>query len=319
MDHPDEANDNELSDLLESTLGDFFKSSASSSSTLNATSSSSSTGRTFGQLPNGTSPFDQFTKKHLDKFGKEGKNTHGDSEEDQSDTDENDAEKVKQKLDELLNDFIEKEPQLREHWQKLSESYQLPAGSEEAFDTLNETMKSLSESAKSINSDGDISEEELSRLWNKLGISGEGQGDQNEEGVVPEVFSLVTNLMQNLLSKQVLYPSIKDLSERYPGWIDEHRNELDEGDLERYTKQFNLMKQVCVEFEAENESDPSEVKDSRFQKILKIMQDMKDCGSPPKELVGDVPDIGSDLDFSKLSEMAGGMGGGPSEQGCSMM
>lgn len=88
------------------------------------------------------------------------------------------------------------------------------AGSEEAFDTLNETMKSLSESAKSINSDGDISEEELSRLWNKLGISGEGQGDQNEEGVVPEVFSLVTNLMQNLLSKQVLYPSIKDLSER---------------------------------------------------------------------------------------------------------
>lgn len=86
------------------------------------------------------------------------------------------------------------------------------ADSDEAFETLSETLKSLSESAKSINDENDISEEELSRLWNKLGVSNEGNA--NGEGFEPAVFSLVTNLMQNLLSKQVLYPSIKDLSER---------------------------------------------------------------------------------------------------------
>ncbi|XP_015792214.1 peroxisomal biogenesis factor 19 [Tetranychus urticae] len=315
MDQREEANDSELSDLLESTLDDFFRPSSSRPET-----SAPSSSRTFGQLPSGAapSPFDQFTQKHSNKFGapsKEGINSDVNERNQSDNEDENDAEKIKQRLDGILTDFIEKEPQLREQWQKLSESCKLSADSDEAFETLSETLKSLSESAKSINDENDISEEELSRLWNKLGVSNEGNA--NGEGFEPAVFSLVTNLMQNLLSKQVLYPSIKDLSERYPIWIEEHRTELDNKDLDRYTKQLNLMKQVCIEFEAENESDSSEVKDSRFQKILSIMQEMKDCGSPPKELVGDVPDMGSDLDFSKLSEMAGGSGA--SEQGCSVM
>lgn len=60
------------------------------------------------------------------------------------------------------------------------------------------------------------------------------------------------------------------------------------------------MQEVCAELELEEDSDSRETRDQRFQKILSLMQAMKDCGSPPKDLVGDAPDLGADLDFSKL-------------------
>lgn len=63
------------------------------------------------------------------------------------------------------------------------------------------------------------------------------------------------------------------------------------------------MNEVCAEFEAEQEEEPRQSRDQRFQRILVIMQKMKDCGSPPKDLVGDAPDLGADLDFSKLPSL----------------
>lgn len=81
------------------------------------------------------------------------------------------------------------------------------------------------------------------------------------------------------------------------------------------------MCKVCDEYEAEKDSDSADVKKERFQRILAIMQAMQECGSPPKELVGDVPDLGTpgapDFDFSKLQAMAGGAGNGPNQ--CSLM
>lgn len=85
-------------------------------------------------------------------------------------------------------------------------------------------------------------------------------------------------------------------------------------DLKRYVKQLDLMNQVCGEFESEKGEDSDDCKKDRFQRVLVVMQKMQECGSPPKDLVGDVPDMGmpgADFDFSKMQ------GANPSQ--CSVM
>lgn len=84
---------------------------------------------------------------------------------------------------------------------------------------------------------------------------------------------------------------------------------------------MELMQVVCSEFESEKDSDSSDTKKERFQRILSIMQQMQECGSPPKDLVGDVPELGGasgmpDFDLSKLQGLAGG-GNAPNQ--CSIM
>lgn len=133
-------------------------------------------------------------------------------------------------------------------------------------------------------------------MWSDLGLN---DPSKVAEGPLPDIMPLITNMMQNLLSKEVLYPALKDLTVRYPEWLEEHKGDLKEDEISRYEKQLDLMRNVCQEFEAESSEDLDSVKNERFQRILSLMQQMQECGSPPKELVGDVPDLAS-TDFSKL-------------------
>lgn len=41
-------------------------------------------------------------------------------------------------------------------------------------------------------------------------------------------------MMQSLLSKEVLYPSLKDILEKFPEWLRENESKLSPADKERY-------------------------------------------------------------------------------------
>lgn len=172
-------------------------------------------------------------------------------------------------------------------------------GSEEDFEkSLQETLKKMTDNVQSLPNHSDIPEEELAKIWANLGMTAEGAAGN---GMLPDIMPFVTNMMQNLLSKDILYPALKDLTDKYPAWLQQNRSSLSEEDLNRYEKQLQLMRQVCDEFEAESPDDSDSTKKERFQQILSTMQAMQECGSPPKDLVGDVPDMGSpELDFSKI-------------------
>lgn len=91
-------------------------------------------------------------------------------------------------------------------------------------------------------------------------------------------------------------------------------------ELKKYSKQLELMNQVCDEFDSEVASDSEQVKKDRFQRILLSMQQMQAFGSPPPDLVGDVPDFGQPggFDFSKMPGMPGFSEGSANQQ-CSLM
>ncbi len=75
---------------------------------------------------------------------------------------------------------------------------------------------------------------------------------------------------------------------QYPDWLSENKEKLSEAEYDNYSKQLNLMTRICTEFEEEKEEDPETTKAQRFERIIDLMQQMQDCGQPPKDIVGDM-------------------------------
>lgn len=188
----------------------------------------------------------------------------------------------------VMQGLLQEDPQLQEQFSRIAQSANraASAASEEEFAaTLNETLRNISDTALAF---GDLpSEDELSRLVGSLGLEGGGGGG---DGLV----SMMQGMMQNLLSKDLLYPALRDIVDKYPDWLADKRPTLADEEYERYNRQFGLMRQVCEEFEAEQPSDMAEVKQARFERVLSLMQKMQECGHPPKDLVEIGPDIGLD-------------------------
>uniref|UniRef100_A0A131Y2E4 Peroxin-19 n=1 Tax=Ixodes ricinus TaxID=34613 RepID=A0A131Y2E4_IXORI len=192
----------------------------------------------------------------------------------------------------VMNTFLEEEPQLKEQFTKITQTANRAATAatdEEFAATLNETLKSISDTALSF---GDVpSDEELSRLMGSLQMEGASPNGAPPPGGVPGLVSMMQGMMQNLLSKELLYPALRDIVDKYPDWLAERRASLPVADYERYNSQYELMKQVCQEFEQEQPGDSAEVKRTRFDRILALMQKMQECGHPPKELVEISPEL----------------------------
>lgn len=115
-----------------------------------------------------------------------------------------------------------------------------------------------------------------------------GNIDLNESGENNAFLPFMQTMMQSLLSAEVLLPSLKDLTEKYPDWLRENGDKVPKEDKERYEKQLKLMEDVCRELEKEKADDPADVKRTRFQTVLEMMQSMQDLGQPPADLVGDL-------------------------------
>lgn len=79
-------------------------------------------------------------------------------------------------------------------------------------------------------------------------------------------------MMQGLLSKDVLGPSLQDFVERLPDYIEKNKNTLAKEDIERYENQKKLMEEVLEELNKEQESDSNDLKKERFSKVLSLMQ-----------------------------------------------
>ena len=84
-------------------------------------------------------------------------------------------------------------------------------------------------------------------------------------------------MMKSILSKDLLYPPLKELSEKYPEWLADHRPSLTEKDFDNYNKQYEIVKKLVEKFDQ---------KDHEFEEIFELMQKMQAFGHPPKELVG---------------------------------
>uniref|UniRef100_A0A7N0U0P9 Uncharacterized protein n=1 Tax=Kalanchoe fedtschenkoi TaxID=63787 RepID=A0A7N0U0P9_KALFE len=104
--------------------------------------------------------------------------------------------------------------------------------------------------------------------------------------------SLVETMMQQLLSKEILHEPMKEIGERYPKWLEDHKASLSTDDYERYSHQNELIKELNVVYE----TDPN-----NFTKIVDLMQKMQECGQPPNDIV---QELAPDFDFASLGQLS---------------
>ncbi|XP_010525026.1 PREDICTED: peroxisome biogenesis protein 19-2 isoform X1 [Tarenaya hassleriana] len=152
----------------------------------------------------------------------------------------------------------------------------------EALDKLREqtreTVKGLESLSKSPVSDDAMVEDWLKQFEELAGSK--------------DLESIVDTMMQQLLSKDILHEPMKEIGERYPKWLEEHKASLSKEEYERYSRQYELIKELNGVYE--NEPNNS-------IKIMDIMQKMQECGQPPSDIV---QEIDPGFDFASLGQMS---------------
>jgi len=149
--------------------------------------------------------------------------------------------------------------------------------------------------SNSFNSSHSIpSEKELEDMFNDLMKSASmEQGDHGSNADVQNVLPMMENMMQSLLSFEILYPPLKELCNKYPDWLAENRQSLKLSDYENYNKQFEVTLQLCQEFENHQKSKDSntmvseDIDQKHFEKVFDLMQRMQSYGNPPSDIVGE--------------------------------
>ncbi|KAI4315258.1 hypothetical protein L6164_028088 [Bauhinia variegata] len=117
--------------------------------------------------------------------------------------------------------------------------------------------------------------------------------------------SIVETMMQQLLSKEILHEPMKEIGERYPKWLEEHKTSLSKEEYERYSHQYELIQNLNAVYE----NDPG-----NFNKIVELMQKMQECGQPPNDIV---QELAPDFDLASLGQLSPEML--DSQTNCSIM
>lgn len=116
---------------------------------------------------------------------------------------------------------------------------------------------------------------------------------------------MLMGMMEQLTNKDILYEPMKELHDKFPGWMTKNRNSTKPDDLQRYEEQQRLVEEIVGKFEEEGYSDSNaadrEYIVERMQKaglllllaptdtcIANFVNQMQAAGSPPADLVGDM-------------------------------
>lgn len=199
-------------------------------------------------------------------------------------------------FEEAMKSFLSQDPHMMEQIEKLAEAAGNAANSPEAQHqfaaTLSQTLADLTQNAEGL--EEQVGEDELRQAFSPM--AGEGQAD--------DFMPMMQGLMQTLLSKDILYPSLKEISAKYPTYLAENESKLETSQVETYRKQYELMTSICTVFEEEQVEDTSEVKTQRFERLMDLMQQMQELGQPPKDIVGEMAP-GLEFDQNGLPKFPG--------------
>ncbi|XP_026278228.1 peroxisomal biogenesis factor 19 isoform X1 [Frankliniella occidentalis] len=128
----------------------------------------------------------------------------------------------------------------------------------------------------------------------KEGEEGDGQDASGNE--MENLTTFMQQMMLSLLSKELLLPPFKELSEKYPAWLEENKSKISEEDFKRYTEQLEVTREIVAELEKEGSEDDKQHLDT----MVKLMGKAQDLGQPPPDLAAQ---LGNAIDDTKIDAM----------------
>ncbi|XP_017065526.2 LOW QUALITY PROTEIN: peroxisomal biogenesis factor 19 [Drosophila eugracilis] len=167
-------------------------------------------------------------------------------------------------------------------------------------DSISQALKGLQEGSENLTAPA--SENDIASMFGSLNLEGAGDGDGNM------FLPFMEGMMQSLLSAEILLPSIRELLEKYPKYLEENEGKLSAEDKERYLKQMELYKVIEGHLQSEKPDDSAAVKREKFRVVLDDMRKLQDFGQPPLEILAET---GGDLPFGDPASLAAAGGPGP--------
>ncbi|KAH9504241.1 Peroxisome chaperone and import receptor [Bulinus truncatus] len=215
-------------------------------------------------------------------------------------------------------------PDIQKQFADLAMSAEQAASSNNAAafaETVEKTLSGLNLNAENLQ--GDPNQQELwEQLAETLGAEGGGPGMEEGLGAMSGMFQ---NMVKQLLSKELLYQPLKEVSQKYQDYLEEKQHDLDPEKLMVYRKQLEIIEKVVEHLDGDSEDHSLEEKNARFEVLLDLLQRMHELGAPPQEVVGEgnmvMPNFG-DLgamgqQLPNLGQFGGGSTQDPSQ--CSVM
>ncbi|KAK3903835.1 Pex19 protein family-domain-containing protein [Staphylotrichum tortipilum] len=161
-----------------------------------------------------------------------------------------------------------------------------PQPTEASFqDTIRRTMERMQTSGDQATAAAaaEGTDDFLAELLKQMGSGGGLEGGSGGE---EEFSQMLMGMMEQLTNKEILYEPMKELHDKFPEWLDKNRDKTSAEDLARYETQRTLVRDIVGKFEEPTYSDANKA-DREY--IVDRMQQMQASGSPPNDLVGDMP------------------------------
>ncbi|KAI4237887.1 MAG: hypothetical protein LQ349_001508 [Xanthoria aureola] len=182
-----------------------------------------------------------------------------------------------------LGAAVETEPASIPQTSDIGQAFPAAAADESFQDAILRTVQRMQDSGNIANVEaaaGEGSDDILAQMLEEM-----QNGDSSASAGEPEFSKMLMTMMEQLTNKDILYDPMKELNDKFPDWMSDHKASVEADDLLRYQRQQRLITEIVCKFEESTYSDAN-AKDREH--IVKLMQEMQAAGSPPADLVGDM-------------------------------
>ena len=191
-----------------------------------------------------------------------------------------DDQSIKHESDKAFEDLVKQFE--TNHRESVEAEEKKPANFEYVMKETMERLKKLGDDidAKFKNDPlGSNPEDLLTQLLSGMGDAGDGDFDMSK---------LLVDMLEQLSSKEVLYEPIKDLNTKFPEYLQQNKDKLDEAKYKNYTQQYEITNDIVKIFELESYSEENKRQREQVNSLLESLQEL---GQPPSELVGETGDF----------------------------
>ncbi|KAF9392073.1 Peroxisome chaperone and import receptor [Podila verticillata] len=144
-------------------------------------------------------------------------------------------------------------------------------------DRIAKTMGKLKESSDEV--DAKVAEDSEEALMAEMMKQMEGMAEGGDFQNVLE------GMMEQLMSKDILYEPMFDLQQKYPQWLKDNKDKISESEYARYEKQYGFVNEIVAFFDKPDFDDKNE---TQSKSIIDLMQGMQDCGQPPADILDEL-------------------------------
>ncbi|CAE7873016.1 qtrt1 [Symbiodinium sp. KB8] len=140
------------------------------------------------------------------------------------------------------------------------------------------------------------------------GMSEEAMAEMMKEfesmGKKPDFQAVIDNIMKQLLTKDIMFEPVQEITARFPEWLADNRGKLSAEEYANYGRMYQAFQRLAATYETEPDN---------FPRIMELMQDLQACGQPPADII---KDLAPGLDFGPdgmpmLPNMGAGVPGMP--------